>query len=390
MPLFAVPYVIPASLNANTFQKGSFYPQINGYTFSNNTSFNVDSYNVGIPGPANVLSQSGLTGIGGVGYDPVFDGTETVAYGAFNDGPNPTFPNAFAITGQPINNGNWSSLIPQTRMMPDPLFTFNQPTGPSAGLLPFHQLNTGVGVFDPPCYGIMILTPELGPPLNWQGRYWNPLSNAVEEQTAFQLDYPFTVYADNTTGYYQLPDFNTGLTVGLVDSMGLTVPRQVCVFQGQGFNAVAPPPIQNFMPIWDLQVFQDIWTDTGPNAGQYSIDVFKGGWLVTFFTNGSGPTKQPFEIAVIDPFWETYNLCRFMPQDNASGAQLTRTGHIDWQVKIDPNGVLYFNSGNASDAQHLAYSYSPVEFLYPDFVYTPGFITLPCYTPCDPIVMEMV
>lgn len=385
VPLFTVPYALDTSLSANGFQLMSQYPQIQGGNFFTGVGI-VSQFRSGIPGPANTLSESITTG-GGTGFDSVFDGQEAIAYSTFNGIADPTFPNAWLSVPQPQLNGNWSSLIPQAKMTPDPFFSYSQSTGPPTGLLPYFGLSAPPPL-GPWMYGVAVLTPSLGPPLNWQGRYYNPQTQAAEEQTCFQLNYPFTVYATSVAGYYQVPDFNSGLTVGLVDSTDITatVPRQVCAFKGQSFVSVAPPPINNYTPIFDNPALENVWKPGG--TGLYKIDVFKGGWIITMFTNGAGPTGQLFEVAICDPFLTTYNLCRFVAQDARANAQLNRVSSVNWQTKIDPNGIMYFNSGNGADNNTVAYSYSPVEFLYPDFSYTPGFINLPCYTPCTPIVME--
>jgi len=139
----------------------------------------------------------------------------------------------------------------------------------------------------------------------------------------------------------------------------------------------------NYTPVFDDPVLQAAWT----TAPSYTLDIYKGGWIIKLGTAGAGPTGQPEEIALLDGGMTEYLLLRFQAQDNGAQTQLTRTSTFGWQVKVDPNGIAYFNSGAPGDSASVLYSYSPILFLYPQFVYKPGFISLPCYTPCDAVTV---
>lgn len=118
---------------------------------------------------------------------------------------------------------------------------------------------------------------------------------------------------------------------------------------------------------------------------KYSILRWRGGFIVILQTNGAGPTGQTCEVAVCDNNFQTYNLLKFVPQEATGQVALNRPA-TRWTVKIDTDGILYFNSGSASDLTSIWYSYSPIPWAYPQLIYTPPPpLSLPCYTPCFPM-----
>lgn len=102
------------------------------------------------------------------------------------------------------------------------------------------------------------------------------------------------------------------------------------------------------------------------------------GWNISLQTDGAGPTGNKYEHVVFTPDMTQYWCLKFIPEDAVAGVQLSRTSNIP-NVKIDSEGIIWFNSGNPTDVRSLIYSYS-TGFQFPSF-YAGNLqpITLDCF-----------
>jgi hypothetical protein len=344
----------------------------------------LENFQSAVAGPANFLSTVNRSGSGGQVF-PIYYPGYFWAYTGIHPSP------GYWVIPQPNISGDWTGGLSATAFTPDPFGNpgsqFMGPNAPSFGM-PFFDVTKGAGGgWMPGISTLLGVNSPLGP-LNACGRYYDHDANAFKQQNMFQ--WPPSLSYPNISGngnYLQCPDFQSGLVVGLYDTAGTFIPRQTLVYQPQTFTGVCQPPLQNNLVVFDNALFQAIWTGVGPGGSQYGISPFKGGWVIIFYTNGAGPTGQLWEIVLADAFLTTYNLIQLIPQEAHGSAALTRSGlpGLGWQVTVDQNGVLYFNSGSGTDSQNLWYSYSPIPWPYPQFTYKPGTFSLPCYTPCYPL-----
>lgn len=114
------------------------------------------------------------------------------------------------------------------------------------------------------------------------------------------------------------------------------------------------------------------------------ISLWHGGFIVRLDTNGTGPTGQRYEIAIVDPTWSVYYLMKFVPMDAA--AALAMTGAFnEWIVKIDENGIVYFSTGQAAQRLQVIYSFG-FNLQTPLIQFSPPPVTLPCFSPCTPAI----
>lgn len=127
-------------------------------------------------------------------------------------------------------------------------------------------------------------------------------------------------------------------------------------------------------------VFPDAVLQAALLAGDYTVKVYKNGFVFVFDTNGTGPTGQRFEVALVRYDFAYMALLRFIAGDPTAKTALARTSAVDWKVKPDTDGIVYWNSGHAADILNVWFS-QPVTVHAPS-----GQIpySLPCYTPCYP------
>lgn len=389
VPLFSTPYTLPVGITANAFRRYSYYPQCNGGNSINSIPQNVGIINtvqMAIPGPANVLATTQTGSSGGSGGGPIFLGQSLDGGGVISSPSENVF---FSVRSTPLN-GAQDAYISQSKFVQQPVLTAQGMGNIIAydnqarvdGTIPFWDPTQGPagGIMT----GVVIVIVAFGSAIT--GQYLRHPDLTYQQQDMFDLGISWNSLAANVI-YYQCPAKN-GLVYGFFDTNNnqppYTIPRQICAYRPAPFTGSPPPPLQNYTPAWDDASLQNVMNGHGSG---YTLDIWPGGWIIKLGTGGLGPTGQPEEIAITDPGMTTYNLLRFVPQDNAAQVQFNHATTFGWQVKIDPNGVVYFNSGAPADANKVLYSYSPVRFLYPQFAYTPGFISLPCYTPCDAVTV---
>lgn len=390
VPLFTAPYTLPASIDANAFRRYSWYPQMGGAFQYNAIPANIGLVNtlfMGVAGPANILSEITFGAGSGTIAAPVFLGQSL-------DGGNIalTTPNEQALYTIPMSplNGNQNAFVTQAQFVNQPVFSA-QGVGLAIAYDNGALQDATMPFFDPtqgpaggPMAGIASVRVALGSAIT--AVYLQRPSLLQQSLDMFDPGISWNSWQNHVL-YYQCPAQN-GLIYGLWDTNNAqppyTIPRQILAYRPQPFTGSPAAPLFNYTPVFDDPTLQNVWN--GFENG-YTLDIWKGGWIIKLGAAGTGPTGQQNEIAVTDPGMTTYNLLRFIPQDNGAQTQLNHATSFGWQVKIDPNGVLYFNSGNTADQTKILYSYSPVNFFYPQFVYKPGFISLPCYTPCDAVTI---
>lgn len=372
IPLFKPPYTpVNSVFSTVTLQRqNSLWPQLNGGAFFDNTGLFTE-FRLSIPG----ISNQSIINLGPGGGNQLGQRF----FGSFSWGYTEVgAQNGALVIPQPNQAGTYTAA--GAFFSPDTTFTGAPNIGgdgadigmnffdPASG-----QLMPGYLTDDNP-FGSAVLTAHV---FDYPGRNWHKYDTAG-------LPYGYSGGL-STANYFQVPDILLpGLTYALLDTTnpGPTgVIRQRYSYFMEPFTG-GPANAQALMnPVFDDPVLQAIWM----GGAAYGIDVFAGGWIITFLTNGTGPTGQTYEIAVVDPGLFNYNLLRFVPTEATAVPALTRMGAgFGWQVKIDPQGILYFNSGNGADQSLLWYSYSPIPWPYPQFAYTPGSFNLPCYTPCYP------
>lgn len=363
--------------------QNSLYPQIVS-ALSVDTGANAFAVTSAINGVPliNGLSELDINIGGGstVPFPTYFNG----AYVAFGTIDGLVLGNISAIViPQPAIPGDFDSLVglTQTSLCPFGVINF-------AGSYGYTAFACFDGAIANPIPGVLTFEGQNAggqdPPMSFSQVTYDYLGKSWSQQSCFSLPYsriPFT-----GTTYQQVPDFNTGFVFGFVDGPGNgAVPKQVVGYKPSSKVSISPPPAFNYQPHFDDIIFDDLFYYTSGPA-PYSVSAYKGGWIFVFNTAGSGPTGQLQEVVITDAGMTFYNLVRFVPQDVDAVAALQAT-FVDpnWQVKIGPDGVLYFSTGRSTEPNYLAYSYSPISFGYPQFIYTPGSFTLPCYTPCFPI-----
>jgi len=114
------------------------------------------------------------------------------------------------------------------------------------------------------------------------------------------------------------------------------------------------------------------------NVGNPFIQTYRNGFIFPLATGGAGPTHQNHEIAVFNQDMTGYYLLDFAAMDAEADLQLNHGGGAP-QVKIDPDGVIWFNSGDPTQQNKVLFSFSS-GFNFP--VYYLGSlqpITLPCF-----------
>lgn len=391
VPLFSAPYTLPAGFNANGFRRYSWWPQVSGGFANNSIPQNIGiiaASNMAIPGPANVLATQTF-GAQGASGSPIFIGQSLDGLGVISSpSENIFYSDPFYVAGGLNQNGiinnsvfrQWPVLTSQGlgniiawdySATESQAYPFWDPTqGPTGG----------------PMIGTAIVITAFGSAIT--GQYLRRPDLTYQQLDMFDLGISWNSLAANVV-YYQCPAQN-GLIYGFFDTNNgkppYAIPRQICAYRPAPFTGAPPFPIQNYTPVWDDPSLQNVMNG---NLSGYTLDIWKGGWIIKLGTNGTGPTGQPEEIAVTDPGMTTYNLLRFIPQDPAAQIVFNHASTFGWQVKVDPNGIVYFNSGAPADQLKILYSYSPIGFVYPQFVYKPGFISLPCFTPCDAVTVPL-
>lgn len=383
VPLFTAPYSVPVGMSANGFRRYSLYPQLSAGVANNlnPSSGFISQFWGAIPGPATAFPFANLGAAGNAG-GPIFFGTSMDGFASVTSGNI-----LYSFPFNP-NGGNQNPETQQARLGSPNLNTSSQSVGTyiaydtNAGIdhiMPFWGLG---GPANGQEIGIAYVIPNLGSPIT--GAVLNRASGLVSQIDMFDPGIIWNSWITAVT-YMQCPAQN-GLIYGFWDTANVAsaIPRQILGYFPAPFTGTPPLPSPNYTPRFDDPVLQAAWT----TAPSYTLDIYKGGWIIKLGTAGAGPTAQPEEIAITDPGMTQYMLLRFAPQDNGAQLQMNHATTFGWQVKIDPNGVLYFNSGAPGDAASVLYSYSPIQFLYPQFAYKPGFITLPCYTPCDAVTVE--
>lgn len=106
--------------------------------------------------------------------------------------------------------------------------------------------------------------------------------------------------------------------------------------------------------------------------------AYYNGFIFPLPTRGAGITKQNIEVCVFTNDMTGYYILLFQPQDAESETQLSRAGTVP-QVKIDKDGIIWYNSGDGSDLSKVIYSFSS-GYNFPVYYYgnlQP--IILPCY-----------
>ena len=108
------------------------------------------------------------------------------------------------------------------------------------------------------------------------------------------------------------------------------------------------------------------------------IKGYGKGFIAPLVVNGAGVTRQYCEVCVFLPDMSGYYILALEPMDAGAAAQLGRNSGIP-QVKIDSDGIIWFNSGNIVDLHKILYSFSS-GFNFPVYYFgnlQP--ITLPCF-----------
>jgi len=381
VPLFTAPYTVPSNISTQFWSQGSPYPFLTGNLDAEISSgvFNILTSELAIPGLGDAISETQLIGSGGSGLGATYVDGFVIGYGAVN--PALPFSSGWFSTPMPTNGGNWDAQVSATEMIPDPFGGFTQATGAE-----FLQIFEGSGQTNG--VGQFVISPNLAAGL-FTARFLDPgAGNLPTEVPAFTLGYGFVDFADTTSGVFNIPPVTDQIGAGpgagdsfcLIDSQqpntGSNIPRQICRWTQDGAGIL----VANYHPVFDDPVLEACWT----GASLYSIQIFAGGFLVMLNAGGLGPTKQPYELAVVSKDMTTYNLMNLVPQDPTAQDQIlegaTGTG---WNVRIDPNGVVYFNNGDPTK-RSILYSYSPIGFGYPQFQADFKSFNLPCYTPCWP------
>jgi len=266
------------------------------------------------------------------------------------------------------------SFIPHYSESPT-AFSFGTGIGSPNFCQSFPPLNLFNPTFNEPICSSAIATP-------WDvtGVHFDPSTAIWSRSDMFSLPYVGSYVVGAGAQLYVCPFQGVNWTILDTTQDGSTHINRVCFSFVEAVFSGSPATPQLFNPQFDNAAFQTLWTGGGPYVFQ---GQFQGGFVVTLPTNGSGPTGQRNEIAVIDPSFQKYWLLRFIPQ-SASGVTALARATGAWPIKISPDGILYFNSGNGADAGSLWYTYSPIPWGFPQFSYTPGTYKLPCYTTCYP------
>lgn len=386
VPLFKPAFTpVSSDFSTNIFRANVLYPQISGGYFLHGLfagGLGITTWRMGIPKIAGLSVVDANPGGGGGQIQAVYNVSPSGGYGLgilVFDGST----NGWVYNPQPNNPGTWG--INNFSGNADTTFSGNPgigPGSPSYGM-PFWD-NFGNGPYmgymtDNTPFGAAQLTAHLADPAFPGGKQINCMT----------LPYLFTGGL-STINYQQVPDPGVNIVWGLLDApAGGPIPRQVAAYQPQAFGGIPNGPIINNTVRFDDSVLQSVWDNTLVGNSGYRNDVFKGGWIIILGTNNAGPTGQTYEVAVCSPDLTQYNLINFVAQDPAAVPALHRTGPgFGWQVKIDPDGILWFNSGNGADNGLLWFSYSPPLWPFPQFTFTPGAFRLPCYTTCYPVSPE--
>lgn len=118
---------------------------------------------------------------------------------------------------------------------------------------------------------------------------------------------------------------------------------------------------------------------------QISYGYYKG-YIHVLKTNGAGPTGQLMEVVLMSPDFSKYWLLQFLPQDAQTAAALIAAPGTMWKVKIDSDGIVWFNSSNAVDVNTVYYSYSPIPYFIPvPYIGNLQPFELPCFNVCSPV-----
>lgn len=118
-------------------------------------------------------------------------------------------------------------------------------------------------------------------------------------------------------------------------------------------------------------------------AANLYVNAWPGGFVVGFPTGGTGPTKQPYEWALMDWNWENYLLLNFIPMDNQAAIEIGRGINT---VTVDTNGTIWAGDQSGFDSLYPLYvgKYWPLTTPVQTPPIPPPF-DLPCFNPCTTI-----
>lgn len=136
--------------------------------------------------------------------------------------------------------------------------------------------------------------------------------------------------------------------------------------------------------------------DAGLNAlmgnGLWCCMSFEGGFVLSLYTNGAGPTGQRCEVFVCNAEMTEYYLLKFLPADTFVKNALVDTGTpfttAPWQVVIDKYGILWmwFEGMTSPYDDAIVTSFEPIGWDIPFITYVPrASINLGCVNTCVPV-----
>ena len=134
-----------------------------------------------------------------------------------------------------------------------------------------------------------------------------------------------------------------------VSGTGLTPGCKAVSFKSTDFDAT--------LNIQSLSMDNPTLDAVFQNIGIPNCKAYYNGFIFPLVVNGAGITKQYCEVCVFTYDMTGYYILALEAMDTISGVQLSRGTSIP-QVKIDTDGIIWFNSGNALDIQHVLYSFS--------------------------------
>lgn len=121
-----------------------------------------------------------------------------------------------------------------------------------------------------------------------------------------------------------------------------------------------------------------------PVAGNTNSFAYYGGYIHVLNTGGAGPSGTLFEFVLMSPDFSKWWLINLLPQDANTAAALQRG--TNWQLKIDSDGIFWFNSGAVADVNKVYYSYSQIPYsISVPYLGNLQPFTLPCFNVCSPV-----
>lgn len=113
-------------------------------------------------------------------------------------------------------------------------------------------------------------------------------------------------------------------------------------------------------------------------ANSVNSSAFYNGFIFPLVVNGAGVTGQYCEVCVFTPDMSGYYILQLTPQDAVAAQQLSRTSGVP-SVKMDSQGIFWFNSGHALDHNAALFSFSS-GYQFPVYYFgNLNPITLPCF-----------